>query len=122
MKRITTLLLSLATSAVMAQIPNAGFENWTSGAPDGWTVTTAGISGSVTQASPGYSGNYAVSFNSVQILSYYAGGLIKSGGSSGFFSNTGNFGVLTGWYKLNSVGGDEFYIGVATKCPNDTAN
>lgn len=59
-------LLSLAISGLCAmnlaaQIPNSGFENWTSGEPDGWlTDNVQGVATPVTQTAPGHSGSSAL--------------------------------------------------------------
>ncbi len=106
---------------MIAQIPNASFETWTAGTPNGWSVTSS-VAGTVTQVSPGHAGSSSVSLNSVSLGGNYYGGAIKTGGSSGFFSNTGNFSNVSGWYKLNVSGGDELYITASRKCAPNTGN
>jgi hypothetical protein len=53
---LPVILLMMITA--WAQIPNYGFENWTTHtflSPSGWTAV-----GTVSQVTPGYSGNYAI--------------------------------------------------------------
>jgi len=123
MKKLITLLLSLTSTVLIAQIPNASFENWTAGSPDNWQVITAYLPTTVTQSSSAHAGTYAVQLNSVNVSSYYVGGVIETGtASGGYFLNSGNPVALDGWYKLNSVSGDELSVIASTKCPDDTAN
>jgi hypothetical protein len=123
MKKFTTALLSLMSAALMAQIPNPSFENWTSGAPNGWNVLTAAyLSGGVTQSTNAHAGSFAVELNTVALGPYYESGVIETGGSSGYVVNAGNVGSVSGWYILNLAGTDEFAIGVNTKCSSNTQN
>jgi len=49
------------TLELCAQVPNGGFENWTSGNPDSWLVNNVvGFGVPVTQVTPSYSGSYAL--------------------------------------------------------------
>lgn len=117
MKKITTLFLSLMSTALIAQIPNPSFENWTAGAPDNWTVYTFFAPGSVTESNTAHAGSHSVSLNSVLVSSRYYGGFIQTGPSLGdmFFANSGNPAALNGWYQLTTSGGDQFYIQVVAK-------
>jgi hypothetical protein len=121
MKKFTTVLLSLMSGALMAQIPNPSFENWTSGAPNGWNVLTAAyLPGGVTQSANAHAGTSAVQLNTVALGPYYESGSIETGGSSGYVINAGNVASVSGWYILSLAGTDEFAIGVNTKCASNT--
>jgi hypothetical protein len=64
MKTTFTLICFFAllfATPLVAQIPNAGFENWTSGNPDDWlTNNVPTLVAPVTQETPSYSGTYAL--------------------------------------------------------------
>ncbi len=66
-KTITSLFLYLITFPLSAQIPNAGFENWTSGIPDNWFSQTGYAYAS--SASNAHSGNLSLRFQTVQDVS-----------------------------------------------------
>jgi hypothetical protein len=119
MKIITTLFCIAFSGIAFAQIPNASFETWNGGNPTQWTTGNSIAAGSATQSSDAYSGNYAVSLNSISGI----GGFVETGdGVDGYFLNSGNPVALNGWYILNSVGGDEFVVLLSTKCPTVSSN
>lgn len=72
---LITLLAVLVSTFANAQIPNAGFENWSidpnSGIlmPDGWTSDQVFVDSPAVVQAPGHTGNYSVKF-----ISYDAGG------------------------------------------------
>jgi hypothetical protein len=115
MKKLTTIFLSLVSTAIMAQIPNPSFENWTSGVPNGWNVLTFYLTGSVTESSSAHAGSHSVSLNSVLFSTYYLGGFVQTGPSTGdyYFANSGNPTAVNGWYQLTTSGGD-FFTGAVT--------
>lgn len=121
MKKITTFLLSVMSTALIAQIPNPSFENWTSGTPNGWYVVTANTAGSVTQSTNAHAGSYAVQLNTVLQSGFYFPGELWSGaGQTGYFYNTSKPVAVNGWYITNLNGGDELWLGANAKCPNDS--
>jgi hypothetical protein len=120
LKKLVTLIFVLTGIALFGQIPNPDFENWNDSVPVGWTIQSP--PGSVTKTAPAYSGNYAVSLNSVASGSGHVGGSIRSAGSSGYFGCNGNFTALTGWYKLNVSNGDELSIIAIGQCFPVTGN
>lgn len=123
MKKLTTIFLSLVSTAIMAQIPNPSFENWTSGNPNSWYVVTSSVPGSVTQSSTAHAGTYAVELSSVFMSVVYIGGQMTSGKqSSAYFYNSGKPTALNGWYISTLNGGDEVLMTIGGKCPNDSAN
>ncbi len=131
MKKATALRINLTLHLITgglislsAQIPNASFENWTSGAPNGWRVTSNPALTTVTRSNNGYADTNALRLNVVSLGGgYTAGGSVKSGGKSVFFADTGNFLSLSGWYILHMAdSSDELYISVGAKCGDGTLN
>jgi len=90
-----------------AQIPNAGFENWTNGEPDNWTTNNAPpLLVFITQTGSAHSGSSAVegsviSSGGVNISPALVGGPDHNG-----WPYTDRPGSFHGFYKLTSVGND----------------
>ena len=58
---LTVLLFILCSDTVLSQIPNAGFETWTNGSPDGWFVNNFPMVGTpITQSSTAHAGSSAL--------------------------------------------------------------
>ncbi|MCU0359733.1 MAG: T9SS type A sorting domain-containing protein [Bacteroidia bacterium] len=55
-----TIFLTLWAISLVAQIPNGGFENWTSGNPDNWGTSNSGLFQPVTQVSNSHGGASAM--------------------------------------------------------------
>ena len=79
--------VALSSSSLFAQIPNAGFENWTAvgtySVPDGWgtlnnTTTLAGVY-TVTKATPGSPGASYMKITSKTVATSVVGGIAVSG-------------------------------------------
>jgi hypothetical protein len=113
MKKITTILLSLMSTALIAQIPNPSFENWSGGNPVGWTDGNSFAPGSTTQSATAHAGSSACSLNNFG----GAGGFVVTGSYSGsvFFPITGNPAAINGYYILNVVSGEGLNVSVTTK-------
>ena len=99
------IVLSIV-SFTQAQIPNAGFENWTGGEPDGWiTSNIPSFITNVTQTAESHSGSSAAKLVVGSFLTIPYGGAIYSGsdqdGTSGFPVSQ-QHGSLRGYYKLTS--------------------
>lgn len=121
MKKLTTLFLSVISTALMAQIPNASFENWTSNDPNGWTDGNSILPGTTTKSSTAQAGSFACQLNGVG----GAGGFVTTGTFSGtvYFAQAGNPAAVNGYYKLNDANGsDAINVIVATKCASGSAN
>jgi len=101
MKIYTSVFALVMASAVVAQIPNASFENWSDGDPVGW-MTTNGISPSVLQVSDAHAGSLAARLETYEMISMNFGSSLNSDP----FPQTTFEGSLRGWYKANFVGGD----------------
>ncbi len=121
MKKIYLLFTAvIAVAVAAAQIPNAGFENWTSAGtyedPDGWaTMNSISVPNGHTsceKSTDSHSGTYALTVTSNTSLSQMQGGwgVVASGGFNypfkPAFPVSGNPTALSGWYKFNSLGGD----------------
>jgi hypothetical protein len=86
-KLLNTILLTIIAGACFAQIPNSGFENWTSMGtyknPDSWgTMNNSTALSSVftaTQGSPGSPGSYYLKLTSQTIASVVVNGIAASG-------------------------------------------
>jgi Secretion system C-terminal sorting domain len=102
------LILFFFYSTSLAQIPNAGFENWTDGVPDGgWQVTNVPGLATITQSTSAHGGSYALEGTTASLY----GQAIPAAATIAFpfTQRPGNFG---GFYKFSSVGGDSFSVTV----------
>ncbi|HCV43636.1 MAG TPA: hypothetical protein DGH68_09140 [Bacteroidetes bacterium] len=99
--------------SVYAQIPNAGFENWTGGEPDGWVSSNInGIVVNVTQSAVAHSNSSAVRGAVVQFFTGLLGPFVQVGpGGRGFGYNQRPVSV-TGYYQFFPQGGDRFGVNV----------
>ncbi len=99
---------------LLGQIPNPGFEAWTSGNPDGWfTNNVPQVLESVVQSNTSHSGASAAKLIVVPFSVAVVPPVLWSGSSpySGFPIDK-SYGNLTGYYQFSPVGGDEFFIAV----------
>lgn len=121
MKKIYSLFLAIAVYTFgIAQIPNAGFENWSSAGsyedPNGWaTMNFISVSNGHTsceKSNDKHSGNYSLKVTNNTSLSQMQGGWgIVATASFDFpfkpaFAVSGNPTSLGGWYKFAAQGGD----------------
>ncbi len=98
----------LLSSTIFCQIPNAGFENWTSGNPDNWEASNSGQFITITQSTDAHSGSYSVKGDVLSINGFsIPPALITK------FVYTGRPSSLSGYYKLTSVSSDSLVITVA---------
>jgi len=110
MKRIALVFicaLALLSPALMeAQIPNAGFETWSSGNPTGWTVIF-NIPGYLTviQTATAHSGSSALQGTVVSVMGL--GTLPPIIWSK--FAVSQRYATVSGWYTFSAVGGDSLY-------------
>jgi hypothetical protein len=88
-----------------AQIPNPGFETWSTGEPSGWTTTNyAPDYVPVTQTVTAHSGFSAMQGVVVDYFSYLYSPLVSTG-----FSTSQRYATFSGWYTFDPVGGDSLY-------------
>jgi hypothetical protein len=104
---ITICLVAFSVSS--AQIPNAGFETWSSGSPTGWiTDNIPTIASPITKSSDAHSGSSSLQG---QVISYLTVALPPTAMIS--FPISAHYGSLIGYYKYSPVGGDSLVVVVA---------
>ena len=105
------LFIGFAMNLSIAQIPNAGFENWTGGIPDGWSVTNTPLFTTVTQTTDAHSGSAAAHCAVVSFAGNPIPPIMTSAiGAGAGFPIAERYNELRGFYKLSPVGGDSFFI------------
>ncbi|MGA3287850.1 MAG: T9SS type A sorting domain-containing protein [Bacteroidota bacterium] len=112
-KIVLTFFLCLILQSAFAQIPNAGFENWTGGNPDGWVSSNInGLVINITQSSTAFEGSSSVRGEVVTIP--ISGALlepfVQSGPGGTGFSISQTYVSVTGNYQFSPVGGDRFAL------------
>ena len=110
----TVVLLLCSVLTAFAQIPNASFETWTNGNPDGWwTNNYTGLWTPVAQSRTAHTGTFSVRGDVVQTI---AGGFISpqiGGGTDlGGFAWTQRSANITGYCQFfpASGSGDRIYV------------
>ncbi|HLG33431.1 MAG TPA: T9SS type A sorting domain-containing protein [Bacteroidia bacterium] len=105
----------LPFAVLQAQVPNGGFENWTSGNPDNWLTNNAtGFAIPVTQATPPYSGTYALKGDVVPTaVGPYAAMVVSTDLSGEGFAVTQAYATFSFYYKTNLSGSAVFNAAVA---------
>lgn len=100
--------------AAIAQIPNSGFENWTSGDPDGWATSNVPQAGliNITQTTDKHSGAYALRGEVVDFFGTPMGPVIQSGPAATGFPISEQYHSFELYYKFTSVGGDKFSVNI----------
>jgi hypothetical protein len=108
---IVAALLGLAPAVGHAQIPNAGFENWTDGDPDNWaTSNVAPLVIPVVQWATAHSGSSAVKGTVTAFYTSAIQPVIQSGPGGEGFAYAGRPTSFKGWYQFYPVGGDRLAI------------
>lgn len=103
------LFLIFSSSVSRAQIPNAGFENWANGTPDGgWQVSNGPGLTTITQSTSAHSGTYALEGTTVSVY-----GQSIPAVATIVFPFTQRPTDFVGYYKFSSAGSDSFVIAVA---------
>lgn len=106
-------ILILGTVIAHAQIPNAGFEQWTGGIPDGWISISAPVPGSIVQSTTAHSGSFAVRGNVVDFSGFGFPPMLIAGPDGEGFPVSQRHANLTGYYQFSSTAGDIFAVSVA---------
>jgi uncharacterized protein YceK len=121
MKKLYLLIFAaIACSVVVAQIPNSGFENWTSAGayedPDGWAtmnfISVPNGHTSCQKSTDSHSGTYSLKVTNNTSLGQMQGGwgiVATRGFDFPFkpaFAVTGHPTTVGGWYKYTALGGD----------------
>ena len=104
------LLISLHS-----QVPNAGFEDWTTGEPNSWITNNAsGFFTTITQSNSFHTGSSALKGEVVFVTEFgnFAPYVIADDGSSslGGFPVTQRYNSFKGFYKLNTTADDKILI------------
>jgi len=112
-------ITSILVTALHAQIPNNGFEDWTAGEPDGWLTTNfPPLLVNVTQSNDSHTGNWAVRGEVIDLI-FPIPPLLNTGSlTSPGFPISDKITGISGFYKFSPVGGDNFFVaaevGIAT--------
>jgi hypothetical protein len=120
MKRSFLLLSAVAllfcgALTAFAQIPNASFENWTSGTPDSWWTNNVSAVGwtPVTQSRTAHTGTFAVRGDVITALAlpYYSPQIV-TGTAAGGFPVSQRSATITGYYQFSPAAssGDRFSV------------
>jgi hypothetical protein len=121
MKKLTTIFLLLASTALMAQnIPNQCFDNWTSGVPTGWNSASYQVIPATVTQSGTFHGlcTSSVGLSQQQIAGTYFGGEVATGPTPGdpyYLYSGSNPVALNGYYQLTANGSDYFEATIITK-------
>lgn len=107
------LLLFFLPILLTAQIPNAGFENWTDSQPDGWaTSNVPDFVIPVSQTNDSHSGNYAIKGEVVPISTIvYLPTIQVNNGDNIYFDVDQKYTSLNGYFKFTSQNADEIFFG-----------
>jgi hypothetical protein len=99
----TSLSIAFTMQVIAQNVPNGSFENWTSGNPDNWlTNNLTGFAIPVTQATPAYSGSFALKGEVISAFGNPYTPTLLSGAAG--FPVTQAYGYLNFYYKQNQVG------------------
>jgi len=98
----------LLSTTVFCQIPNAGFENWTSGNPDNWSTTNNPQFTNILQSNDAHSGSYSAEGTVASFSGFSVAPVLSSE-----FSYSGRPTNFSGYYKFTSVNSDTLDIAVA---------
>lgn len=125
MKILLVLCLSFvffSSAAMLAQIPNDGFENWTNGEPDNWLTDNAPTFYTpVTQTSDAHSGSSAVQGTVVSFSGTAIAPILLSGTDGFGFPFTDRPASIHGYYKFTPVNDDYFELIVGFTKNGETA-
>jgi len=140
-KLLTIYCLILLVFAAQAQVPNAGFENWTGGEPDNWiTNNLSGLITTITQSNNAHSGSSAAELQVFDIDGLGIGPYMTSVDAQGSFLGfpiTQSYQELNGYYQFTAAGNsillvsvglyrttasDTMPVGVAVFATNATTN
>jgi hypothetical protein len=102
------------TMTAFAQIPNPGFEGWTSGDPDGWASSNVFQAGliNITQSADYHSGSSAVKGEVVNFFGTPMGPVIQNGPGATGSPISEQYHSIELYYKFMPQGGDRFAVNV----------
>jgi hypothetical protein len=116
-KKFLISLIAFLVGVIMttnAQIINSGFENWTSGNPDGWATSNIFPAGliNIIQTSDNHSGSYALCGLVVKFGDVLVGPVVQSGPLATGFPVSERYHSFDLYYKFTGAGGDKFSVNV----------
>lgn len=118
-KNLLFLLCIIASSTLsLAQnVPNGGFENWTSGSPNSWLANNIPtVATPVTQTTPAHTGSFAVKGTVVSSTSGNLAPLLESVDLTGTgFAVTQAYSTLSFYYKTNLLSSNSFAVLITMK-------
>ena len=109
---LTCLILSV--QVILAQIPNAGFENWGSCDPVEWSTSNGDCVAysNVTQSTDVHGGSSAARGEVINfVIPIHP--ILQSGPTGEGFPISQRYATLQGFYKFSPIGGDRFGVNVA---------
>ena len=110
---VTTLVLLSATA--FAQIPNAGFENWTNDTITGWwSNNVAPLYATISKTTTAHGGSYGVRGDVVQFYTQTVQPALQSGANARGFAYAQRPSSFTGYYQFSPAAssGDRFAVNV----------
>lgn len=107
---IVMFFLILLPFLSVAQIPNAGFEQWTLGEPDGWqTSNVQGVAIPITRSATSHSDSFALRG---EVVFAFFPPIVQSGQRGKGFAVSQRYTRVTGFYQFYPVAGDQFVVNV----------
>jgi len=100
------LICILSCSFTHAQIPNASFEDWTNGDPDGWFTGNTQQTTFVEKVTTAHAGSFAAKWSVIDFFGFPFSSPFASGNNGGGTSISSAPEALHGWYMMNSVSND----------------
>jgi Secretion system C-terminal sorting domain len=106
-----TFFLCLIIQSAFGQIPNAGFESWTNGNPNGWYTTNVVVT-TITQSTTVHSGSLALRGDVEAYFTYIMPPSIQTGQDARGFAYNQRPVSITGYYQFfpAASSGDRFYV------------
>ena len=95
------------TTAQFFTLPNGNFEDWEYGLPYGWMTNNGAYTSPITQSSNSHSGSYAVKGRVTNYNGTITQPILKFSMPTMKIPQS-----LSGYYKLNSISGDQFDVNV----------
>ncbi|MGA3244406.1 MAG: T9SS type A sorting domain-containing protein [Bacteroidota bacterium] len=110
-------LLLCCAIPLFGQIPNASFENWTSGSPDNWITTNSPpVYINITKSTVAHAGSSAVRGDVVALTgtSIVMPPFLQSGANGSGFTYNQRPAAFNGWYQFSPAtsSGDQFIVNV----------
>lgn len=107
---VALLFLTAPPFISEAQIPNAGFEQWTAGEPEGWITSNAqGVAVPITQSSTSHLGSFALRG---EVTFALHPPIVQAGPRGAGFAVSQRHSAVTGFYQFFPVGSDQLVVSV----------